>query len=80
MVSALGGAPPLWYSEKPFGAGQSHGTCHAETWYAVIGMRSVECICYTCPPGNLLVLSDGRVGFIDFGIVGRISKPTWIAI
>lgn len=23
--------------------------------------------------GNLLVLPDGRVGFIDFGIVGRIS-------
>lgn len=24
--------------------------------------------------GNLLILEDGRVGFIDFGIVGRISK------
>ncbi len=24
--------------------------------------------------GNLLVLKDGRVGFIDFGIVGRISQ------
>jgi predicted unusual protein kinase regulating ubiquinone biosynthesis (AarF/ABC1/UbiB family) len=23
--------------------------------------------------GNLLVLEDGRVGFIDFGIVGKIS-------
>jgi aarF domain-containing kinase len=29
--------------------------------------------------GNLLVLPDGRVGFIDFGIVGRISQPTWRA-
>lgn len=26
--------------------------------------------------GNLLILSDGRVGFIDFGIVGRISENT----
>jgi hypothetical protein len=31
------------------------------------------------PPGNLLVLSDGRVGFIDFGIVGRVSPVTWAA-
>lgn len=30
--------------------------------------------------GNLLVLPDGRVGFIDFGIVGRISQPTWRAV
>lgn len=30
--------------------------------------------------GNLLVLRDGRVGFIDFGIVGRISPSTWAAI
>lgn len=27
--------------------------------------------------GNLLVLPDGRVGFIDFGIVGKISPVTW---
>lgn len=27
--------------------------------------------------GNLMVLEDGRVAFIDFGIVGRISKKTW---
>nr|MBV6628941.1 AarF/ABC1/UbiB kinase family protein [Oceanococcus sp. HetDA_MAG_MS8] len=30
--------------------------------------------------GNLMVLEDGRVGFIDFGIVGRIRKETWQAI
>lgn len=30
--------------------------------------------------GNLLVLEDGRVGFIDFGIVGRIQKKTWTAM
>ncbi len=26
--------------------------------------------------GNLMILEDGRVGFIDFGIVGRISQKT----
>jgi len=27
--------------------------------------------------GNLLALKDGRIGFIDFGIVGRISTRVW---
>lgn len=30
--------------------------------------------------GNLWLLRDGRVGFIDFGIVGRISSRTWAAM
>lgn len=30
--------------------------------------------------GNLLVLRDGRVGFIDFGQVGRISPGTWNSV
>mmetsp|Transcript_16663 Transcript_16663/g.22965 ORF Transcript_16663/g.22965 Transcript_16663/m.22965 type:complete len:574 (-) Transcript_16663:168-1889(-) len=30
--------------------------------------------------GNLLVLTDGRVAFIDFGIVGRLSPVTWNAV
>lgn len=30
--------------------------------------------------GNLMVLEDGRVGFIDFGIVGRIKPDTWKAV
>ncbi|MFN3586194.1 MAG: ABC1 kinase family protein [Moraxellaceae bacterium] len=29
--------------------------------------------------GNLMVLTDGRIGFIDFGIVGRIAPETWEA-
>lgn len=29
--------------------------------------------------GNLMVLKDGRLGFIDFGIVGRIAPETWTA-
>jgi hypothetical protein len=30
--------------------------------------------------GNLLVLQDGRIGFIDFGIVGKIPPTTWLAL
>jgi aarF domain-containing kinase len=30
--------------------------------------------------GNLLVLEDGKVGFIDFGIVGRVSEKTFKAV
>ncbi|CAM9854304.1 unnamed protein product [Scytosiphon promiscuus] len=30
--------------------------------------------------GNLLVLEDGRVGFIDFGIVGRIPESVWSSL
>ena len=33
-----------------------------------------------CRAGNLLVMPDGRVGFIDFGIVGRVSPVTWGAV
>ena len=27
--------------------------------------------------GNLLILKDNQIGFIDFGIVGRISPKVW---
>jgi predicted unusual protein kinase regulating ubiquinone biosynthesis (AarF/ABC1/UbiB family) len=30
--------------------------------------------------GNMLLLQDGRVGFIDFGMVGRVSPATWRAV
>lgn len=30
--------------------------------------------------GNLMALRDGRIGFIDFGIVGRIREETWRAM
>lgn len=30
--------------------------------------------------GNLMVLDDGKIGFIDFGIVGRINPGTWEAV
>lgn len=30
--------------------------------------------------GNLLILRDGRIAFIDFGIVGKIKRETWSAV
>ena len=30
--------------------------------------------------GNLLVLEDGRIGFLDFGIVSKISERVWKAV
>ena len=30
--------------------------------------------------GNMLLLEDGRVGFIDFGMVGRVTPDTWQAV
>ncbi|KAK9913882.1 hypothetical protein M0R45_037686 [Rubus argutus] len=30
--------------------------------------------------GNLWLLRDGRIGFLDFGIVGRIKPKTWAAM
>jgi aarF domain-containing kinase len=30
--------------------------------------------------GNMLLLEDGRVGFIDFGMVGRISPEAWQSV
>ena len=29
--------------------------------------------------GNLMLLDDGRVGFIDFGIVGQLKPEVWTA-
>jgi predicted unusual protein kinase regulating ubiquinone biosynthesis (AarF/ABC1/UbiB family) len=48
------------------------------TWYASL----MECREFHADlhAGNLLVLEDGRVGFIDFGIVGRIRQSTWNAL
>jgi predicted unusual protein kinase regulating ubiquinone biosynthesis (AarF/ABC1/UbiB family) len=30
--------------------------------------------------GNMLLFEDGRIGFIDFGMVGRVSPETWQAM
>ena len=48
------------------------------TWTAsVIGCSSFHADVHA---GNLLVLQDGRIAFIDFGIVGKISPRTWQAL
>jgi len=48
------------------------------TWFQSL----TECQIYHADlhAGNVMVLEDGRVGFIDFGIVGKISKSTWEAL
>lgn len=43
---------------------------------AKLSVHIRHCIC----AGNLLVLRDGRLGFIDFGIVGKISPVTFQAL
>jgi len=48
------------------------------TWF----MSLTHCQIYHADlhAGNVMILEDGRVGFIDFGIVGKISKPAWDAL
>lgn len=48
------------------------------TWFA--SLMACEFFHADVHAGNLLVLRDGRVGFIDFGIVGRIAPQTWLAM
>ncbi|RMF15705.1 MAG: AarF/ABC1/UbiB kinase family protein [Gammaproteobacteria bacterium] len=48
------------------------------TWFA--SLTQCEFFHADVHAGNLMVLRDGRVGFIDFGIVGRIPKGAWQAI
>ncbi len=45
------------------------------TWF----MSLKECQIYHADlhAGNVMMLNDGRIGFIDFGIVGRLSPRTW---
>jgi predicted unusual protein kinase regulating ubiquinone biosynthesis (AarF/ABC1/UbiB family) len=48
------------------------------TWFASL----TQCAFFHADlhSGNLLLLNDGRVGFIDFGMVGRIQPEAWQAI
>lgn len=48
------------------------------TWFASL----TQCQIYHADlhAGNVMMLQDGRIGFIDFGIVGRISKTTWASL
>jgi len=45
-----------------------------------LSVRGCEIFHADVHAGNLLVLEDGRVGFIDFGIVGRVPPKIWSAI
>jgi len=45
-----------------------------------LSVRGCEIFHADVHAGNLLVLKDGRVGFIDFGIVGRVPPRIWNAI
>lgn len=47
------------------------------TWFA--SLMFCESFHADLHAGNLMVLTDGRIGFIDFGIVGRIEPDTWEA-
>lgn len=47
------------------------------TWFA--SLMHCESFHADLHAGNLMVLHDGRLGFIDFGIVGRIAPETWAA-
>ena len=46
-----------------------------DTWF----MSLKQCQIYHADlhAGNVMMLNDGRIGFIDFGIVGRLSETTW---
>lgn len=48
------------------------------TWFA--SLTQCEFFHADVHAGNLMVLDDGRIGFIDFGIVGRIRPQTWEAV
>lgn len=48
------------------------------TWFA--SLTQCEFFHADVHAGNLMVLEDGRVGFIDFGIVGRMAPGTWQGI
>ena len=48
------------------------------TWF----MSLMQCQIYHADlhSGNVMLLEDGSVGFIDFGIVGKITPKTWEAL
>ena len=47
------------------------------TWFA--SLQSCDIFHADLHSGNLLLLDNGKVGFIDFGMVGRIKTETWQA-
>lgn len=47
------------------------------TWFASLTM--CESFHADLHAGNLMLLTDGRIGFIDFGIVGKLEPKAWQA-
>jgi predicted unusual protein kinase regulating ubiquinone biosynthesis (AarF/ABC1/UbiB family) len=45
------------------------------TWF--LSLKQCQIYHADLHAGNVLMLNDGRIGFIDFGIVGRLSDKTW---
>ncbi len=65
--------------EKRGGRDPSVGLFNAlNTWFSSL----TQCSFFHADlhSGNLLLLDDGRVGFIDFGMVGRIQPEAWQAM
>lgn len=48
------------------------------TWFA--SLTNCDFFHADLHSGNMLLLQDGRVGFIDFGMVGRVNKDAWEAM
>jgi predicted unusual protein kinase regulating ubiquinone biosynthesis (AarF/ABC1/UbiB family) len=48
------------------------------TWFS--SLTNCEFFHADLHSGNMLLLDDGRVGFIDFGMVGRVKKDAWEAM
>ncbi len=46
-----------------------------DTWF--MSLRLCQLYHADLHAGNVMMLNDGRIGFIDFGIVGRLSETTW---
>lgn len=46
-----------------------------DTWF--MSLRLCQIYHADLHAGNVMMLNDGRIGFLDFGIVGRISPKTW---
>ena len=46
-----------------------------DTWF--MSLRLCQHYHADLHAGNVMMLNDGRIGFIDFGIVGRLSPSTW---
>ena len=46
-----------------------------DTWF--LSLRKCQLYHADLHAGNVMMLNDGRIGFIDFGIVGRLSDKTW---